>query len=171
MKINVGFLFYIALIVCNAHAADLVTKVLQSSRGMELDHDTADDNLLGVYQVMSNVLLQVGELKGTINQISHTVSKLSQTVDQLNSGGDVLEQVGELNEKVDQMSQTIDQLSSGGDVLEQVGELKETVNKMSQTVSQLSQKIDQPSQGDDQQNRSKTAVLRQFVKYFMLIHA
>ena len=82
MKISFGFLTWAALLVCETFGADVMSKIFHSSRGMSLNHDSADDNL-GVYQVMSNVLLQVGQLNEKVDQMSQTVSQLTQTVDQL----------------------------------------------------------------------------------------
>ena len=115
MKISFVFPAWVAIFVCTVRAADLVSKIFPSSRGMSLNHDTADGNCVGTYQAMSDVLVQAGELKGTINQISQTMSQFSQ-----------------LGQTVNQMSQTMIQLS-------------QTVSQLSQTVDQLSHRVDQQS--------------------------
>ena len=106
MKIRFGFLTLTALVVCKAHAYDLMSKIFHNSRGMNLNPDSADKDCVEKCHVLSDVLKEVAELKEKVNLSSLTVS---QTIDQMS------QTMSQLSQTVGQLSQTVDQPRQGDD--------------------------------------------------------
>ena len=61
-----------------------MSKILRSNKERGLNLESNDDLCMGKCHVLSDVLLQFGELKESVNRISQTVDQLSQAVNQQN---------------------------------------------------------------------------------------
>ena len=96
MKTSFGFLTCVIIVVYKTHAADMVSKLLHSNKGRGLNLESNDDLCMGKCHVLSDVLLQFGELKESVNLISQTVNQQSQIINQL-------------SQTVDQLSRAVNQ--------------------------------------------------------------
>ena len=103
MKTSFEFLTCGIIVVYNTHAADMVAKILHSYRERGLNLESNDDLCMGKCHVLSDVLLQFGELKQSVNQISQTVNQQSQMVNQQS------QIINQLSQTVDQLSQAVNQ--------------------------------------------------------------
>ena len=65
----------LTFVVYNTHAVDMVSKILLSNKERGLNLESNDDLCMGKCHVLSDVLLQFGELKQSVNQLSQAVKQ------------------------------------------------------------------------------------------------